>query len=712
MNLLFFDTETYSEVDLKTAGTHRYAEDPTTEITVAQWAVDDGEPVVEDLFGRKPPSEELQYRLQDPDTYVVIHSSAFDRTLCRWVWGIEIPPERIIDTMVMALSHSLPGGLDKVGQIMGLSPDEEKDKRGRQLIQLFCKPRPKNMGLRRATPETHPAEWAEFLEYSRQDIVAMRASYKKLPKWNYDIGKPEHRLWCLDQAINDRGFGVDVELATAAVAATQRAQASLTQQVQEETGGEVEKATKRDQLLKFIVEAHGVALPDLKADTLRRRAEDPELPQAVRTLLNIRLEASMTSAGKYKALLNAASHDDRLRNTIQFCGAARTGRDAGRIFQPQNMMRPDEDFDEDQLAIGVGMLKAGCPEILFPNVMRLTANVVRGCIVAGKGKKLTVADLSNIEGRVLAWLAGEDWKVQAFADYDNSLVVDADGRPVLDKKGERQFTNPDIYKLAYAKSFSVDPKTVTKGQRQQGKVQELGLGYQGGVGAFLTFAAVYNMDLDAMATAVFEVTPEHQIADARKAYDWAVKGKRTFGLSREVYVACEILKTAWRRAHPATVTLWELCETAFRQATLNPGEVFHAGRIAVRRDGAWLRMRLPSGRYLCYMRPEVGDKGELTFFGVNQYTRQWGRIKTYAGKTVENITQAVARDILFHGVQLAEENGYPVVLRVHDELLTETPNTPEYSHERLAELMSVVPAWAKGLPLAAAGFETLRYRKN
>ncbi len=385
---------------------------------------------------------------------------------------------------------------------------------------------------------------------------------------------------------------------------------------------------------------------------------------------------------------------------------------SGRIFQPQNMMRPDPDFDEAQMDIGVGMLKAGCAEVLFPNVMRLTANTVRGCIVAPPGKKLVIADLSNIEGRGLGWLADEEWKLQAFRDYDASLIVDHAGRPILDKKGERQFGKPDIYKLAYARAFNVDPATVEKWMRQIGKVMELGLGYQGGVAAFLTFAAVYQMDLEKMSIAVLEITEASAISDARRMYGWAAKGNRTLGLPQEVYVACEILKAAWRRAHPMTESFWALCETAARSAILNPGETFQARHIAFRRDGQWLRARLPSGRYLCYLRPEIDEKGGITYWGVNQYTRQWSRIKTYGGKLAENFTQASARDVLAHSMPLVEDEGYEIVLGIHDELLTETPDSPEFSSDRLSEIMSVVPPWATGLPLAAAGFETYRYRKD
>ena len=693
MTTLWFDCETYSEADLKAVGTHAYAEHPTTEITVAQWAIDDGEPCVIDCttanrIGTVPGIRSL---LTDPNITIVAHNSAFDRTLLRHVWHIDVPVERWQDTMVRALAHGLPGSLDKLSGILNLSTDEAKDKRGRELIQLFCKPRPKGHTLRRATRETHPKEWAEFLEYSRQDIVSMRAVHRKLPAWNYGPGSPELALWHLDQRINDRGFAVDVELAHAAIDAVAVEQARLKAQTRELTDGQVTSPSKRDELLAHILMEYGVELPDMRADTLRRRIEDPELPDPVKLLLSIRLEATKTSTAKYKALVKATSSDGRLRNTLQFAGAQRTARWAGRVFQPQNMPRPDMAQDEIDLAIDA--LKAGCAPLVINDVMRATANAVRGAIVAPPGKKLVIADLSNIEGRGLAYLAGETWKVRAFREFD-------------------QGKGADLYKLAYARSFNVDPKDVTKPQRQIGKVMELGLGYEGGVAAFLTFAAVYQMDLDQLAEAVWSAASAEALDAALGMWSWAVKKRRTLGLSQRVYVACEVLKAAWRAAHPATTSLWADMGTAVRQAIQRPGEVFRVRTIAVRRDGNWLRVRLPSGRYLCYINPDVADDGQISYMGVNQYTRQWARIKTYGGKLVENLVQAWARDVLASNMATIEAEGYAIVLTVHDELITETPDDPAFSTEHLAALMSTQPTWAPGVPLAAAGFETLRYRKD
>lgn len=695
MTILWFDCETYSECDLKAHGTHRYAEHPTTEITVAQWAIDDGEPRVHDCTGgawNEDHYEELRAALYDPSVTIVAHNSMFDRTLLRHGWGIDVPVERWQDTMIKAMSHGLPGGLDKIGQIVGLEADQAKDKRGRELIQLFCKPRPKNSTLRRATRETHPEQWAEFLEYSRQDIVAMRAIDRRLPSWNYRASHPELALWHLDQRINDRGVAVDLDLAGAAIDAVDREQKRLKREVHELTDGLVQNVSKRDQLLAYICAEYGVDLPDMKSDTLKRRLEDPELPEGVKLLISMRLEGTKTSTAKYKALVKATSTDGRLRNTLQFAGAQRTARWAGRIFQPQNMPRPD--MKQPEIDEGIAALKADCADLWFENVMRLTANTVRGCIVAPPSKKLVIADLSNIEGRGLAYLAGERWKLKAFAEFD-------------------QGTGEDLYKVAYGRSFNIDPKDAVGQKRQIGKVMELGLGYEGGVAAFLTFAAVYNMDLEDLAKAVWATASHDALENAQGMWKWATGKKRTLGLPMEIYVACEVLKRAWRDAHPNTTALWAAAGDSVRAAIANPGETFAIGpHLKARRDGAWLRIRLPSGRYLCYINPAVDEGGQITYFGVNQYTRQWGRIKTYGGKLIENCTQAFARDILAYNMPTIEAAGYEIVLSVHDELLTETPDTDAFSAQTLGSMMATVPQWARGIPLAAAGFETTRYRKD
>ena len=704
MTILWLDTETYSECDLKAHGTHRYAEHESTEIMVAQWAWGDDEPIVADCTTDDIDDwvllEALKAALREiangnpRGIKIRAHNAVFDRTLVRHCWGIDVPAEHWECVMVQALAHGLPGSLDKIGAVLGHADDEAKDKRGRELIQLFCKPRPKSMKLRRATRETHPAEWQTFLEYSRQDVPAMRAVARDLPIWNYREGHAELALWHLDQRVNDRGFQADIDLARAAIDAVADETRRLKAATVDATDGAVSGPSKRDLLLTYILAEYGVELPDMKADTLRRRLEDPELPDGVKLLLAIRLEATKTSTAKYKALVNATSADGRLRNTLQFAGAQRTARWAGRIFQPQNLPRPSHGFTDELQELSIAALKGGYADVVG-DIMQMTSDCIRGAIVAAPGRKLCVADLSNIEGRGLAYLAGEEWKLKAFAEFDAGIGA-------------------DLYILAYARAFGIAPDAVAKWQRQIGKVMELGLGYEGGVAAFLTFAAVYQMDLEELADAVHTTASKDALAAAYGMWDWTVKkGRSTLGLPKNVWVACEVLKASWRAAHPATVRLWKNAAEAVRLAITTPGTTFDIGQhLKVRRDGAWLRIRLPSGRYLCYLQPKVADDGTVSYMGVSQYTRQWCRIKTYGGRLVENCTQAFARDVLAHSMPMAEAAGYPIVLHVHDELLTEPPDSEDFSHERLAEIMATVPAWARGIPLAAAGFSTHRYAKG
>lgn len=389
------------------------------------------------------------------------------------------------------------------------------------------------------------------------------------------------------------------------------------------------------------------------------------------------------------------------------------------------------------------------------NVMEVASAAMRGTIVAAPGKKLCVADLSNIEGRVQAWLAGEDWKLRAFRDYDTMLGEDKHWytgpefydltmkgcAPLLkrDAKGEAVRRGHDLYKLSYAKSFGIRPEDVSKDQRQKGKVQELALGYQGGVGAFVTFAVAYDIDLEQMAADAWDALPQDLIDEAesflswlhskvwdasakriKKGADLQVEAERVkveldkaqYGLSREVFIVCDVFKRAWRRAHPHIETMWKQLQEAVVCATNCPGQTYAVGVLKIRRDGAWLRIRLPSGGFLCYPSPQIDDSGQWSYMGVNQYNRKWCRIKSYGGKIFENICQAVARDVMAYNMPEIEIAGYEIVLTCHDELLTETPDTDHYSAGVLGALLARVRAWSAGLPLAAAGFDAPRYRKG
>lgn len=691
---LYCDVETFSEVPIK-HGSWAYAE--KAEVMLFAFAYGDEAPEVWDATSGAPMPKRLRVGLEDPRQMTVWHNGAnFDRVvLMLSALGIVLPVHRIWDTLVQALAHGLPGGLGPLCAILKISEEESKDKRGKQLIQLFCKPRPKSSKLRRATAETHPKEWAEFIEYAARDIPAMRAIYKKMPKWNYR--GQERALWELDQLINDRGIRVDTALAHAAIEAVAKAQKEMAADANRITNGRVQSTTQRDKLLAYILEEHGVTLPDLQASTLERRINDQNLPWSVRELLAIRLQASTTSTTKYKALLNMVSGDGRMRGTTQFCGASRTGRWAGRGFQIQNL--PSKNLPKaKEVELGIEAILAGAADLLYPDVMKIVSAAIRGCLVATKGKKLFVSDLSNIEGRDAAWLAGEEWKLQAFRDLDAG-------------------TGADLYRLAYAKSFSIPVDEVDGGkekgpQRQIGKVQELALQYEGGVGAFITFSLVYNIDLDEMANDAWDALPEWVLREASQAWGWALKKKKTYGLEKKTYMVCDALKRLWRAAHPEISSYWGELQDVTRLAINNPGKTYTARKLRIRRDGAWLRIILPSGRALCYASPRVDDKGKISYLGVNSYTRRWQRISTYGGKLFENICQAVARDVMAENMPTMELMGYEILGTVHDECITEAEDNGAFSHENLSAILATNPPWARDLPLAAGGFESYHYRKD
>lgn len=683
------DTETYCETPIRD-GTYIYAS--SAEIMLFTYALGDGPVKLWDLTKGEPMPADLKAAYEDEECVFVFHNSMFDRNVLRFSGVMDLPIRRVYDTMVQAMSHSLPGALAMLCQIFRIGEEDAKISDGKRLIQLFCKPRPKTQLIRRATYETHPEEWEAFCAYAISDISAMRAVHYKMPKWNYSKG--ELALWRLDQQINDRGFAVDRALADSAVEAIASASARNAADTSGKTGGVVERVTQRDKLLRHILFVHGVALPDLKKATLERRLHDQALPKEVRELIALRLDGAKASTAKYKTLLKGVNDDDRLRGTLQFNGAMRTGRWAGRLFQPQNLTRPTKGAKE--VAAMAEILRDGNIELVTNEVMDVCSNSIRGCIVAPPGKKLVVSDLSNIEGRFAAWVAREEWKCAAFSDFDNGI-------------GE------DLYKVAYGKAFDVDPSTATGDKRQIGKVMELMLQYEGGVGAFLTGAASYGIDLDDMAERAMPNIPERIKMEAFKFYNYCLVNPKRFsthGLEVNTFVACDSLKRMWREAHPAITGTWKALKEKITLAILEPGTQYTVGRLLVRVDGAWLKIQLPSGRLLCYPSPRVDESGSITYMGVDPYTRQWRRLNSYGGKFFENICQAGSRDVMAYNMQPAEDAGYLNLLTVHDELITEAPDDDDHTEEGLSAILATNPPWAKGLPLAAGGYAEYRYRKD
>lgn len=689
---IFCDLETYSETPIA-YGSHAYAEH--AQILLFGYAIDDEPAKVWDLTSGDPMPADLKAGLKKcmtGEATTVWHNGfMFDTIVLKHDLNIDLPLEAIEDTMVMAYQHGLPGSLGILSDVFHMAEDKAKDKEGKRLVQLFCKPLPKNRKERRATRVTHPTEWEAFINYCRLDIEAERELYKKLPKLNATA--KERAIQLIDARINRRGMLMDVELAKAAVKCAEENQEVLRQKTVEATNGALESTTQRDKLIQYIKEEYGWDIPTMTKAELEKRVDDTSIPEPVRELLALRLMSTKTSVKKFEAVINAVNKDDRLRGCLQFRGAARTGRWSGRLFQPQNLPRPS--LSDGEIAMAIEAAKAGVLDMFFEDPAKALSNCLRGLIIAPAGKKLVVADYSNIEGRVLAWLSGEEWKVKAFEDFDAGH-------------------GHDLYKLTYGRTFNVDPAKVTKPQRQMGKVLELAMGYQGGAGAFVTFAKGYGIDLDALADTIAETIDPNIWSEAEQSYAYFAEKNLTCGLERKTFIACDAVKRAWRMANSNIADLWKKADEAVVKAMNSPARVKIGEFVSMYRAGAYLVVQLPSGRKLCYPAPRLDEDGTCTFsyMGVEQFTRKWKRIKTYGGKVVENITQAVAADVLAEGLINLETAGYETVLTIHDEVLAETPNTADYNVKEMMRLMTELPDWTKGLPLAAAGFEDVRYRKD
>lgn len=757
---LFLDTETFSGVDLKKVGAYAYAEHPTTEIMICTYAIDEGRVQTWDCTESPTMPRELRKALRRVSRkkakIVMANGLLFDRLVIREKWGIDLPVCQIEDTMIMAFRHALPGSLDMQCQVLGVDAEHAKDKAGKALIKRFCKPTPKTYKIRRYTRETHPEEWAKFLRYAALDIIAMREVYWRIPDWGNT--PKEDEILLIDQLINDRGFYVDVDLARAAIKAVQAHKEELKEEAWERFGG---KLTGNDFLPALRDLAPAFTIHNAQKSTLNDLLEDPDFPDEGKVLIEMRLGASSTASTKYNPLVNGLSADGRRRGCLQYGGAKRTLRWAGKGFQPQNLARGEYSDDHEgkikrrdgesdvafwvrshMLTNGINSLLRGTAHWAY-DISKLTASTVRGCIIPAKGKKFVVADYSNVEGRGLAWIAGEK----------TALMVFRAGR--------------DIYCETAGKMFGLDPEYIKanrKDLRQIGKACELGLGYGGGVVAFLQFAKNLGLDLYAMADVMKGTFPDHIWAAAKRGYEYArineakrppKPGKKderpTYILPKNVWLTCDAIKRMWREAHPKTVAFWAELEDAVLCAIRNPGKAYWAGanvrpdgkkalkivRTKAKHDptfdeerddpnaaGWWLKIELPSGRIMSYpgialsvtteIDEDTGKKRTSTrikYQGENQTTRQWGFQYTYGGKLTENIVQALCRDILAWSMPGVESAGYEIVLSVHDELITEVPDTDDYTTEELCALMCDLPIWAKGFPLAAEGDIMYRYRK-
>ena len=643
--VLHIDLETYSDVDLAEAGLYRYVESPVFEILLAQYAFDDDPVKVVDLASGEHLPGAVQVALQDADTIKVAHNCSFERACLGRSLGVYMPPEEWRDTMNLCAMSGLPQSLDAAGAALGL--EQQKIKEGVSLISYFCKPCKAtiaNGGRTRNLPEHSPEKWERFKAYGLRDVEVERSIYNRLG--NFSIPDWEHRVRCLDARINERGVKVDVELASAAVSVNDKAVTGYGEEMKRLTGLDNPNSISQ---LKGWLESMGLGVESLNKATvadLLRETSDP----VILRVLQLRALMGKTSVKKYEAMLAASSPEDhRIRGMMQYYGAGRTGRWAGRIVQPQNLPQNHlEDISEVRELVRDGDLET--LSLCYDSVPDVLSQLIRTALVAEEGCTFLVADYSAIEARVIAYLAGEKWRMDVFAQ------------------------GGDIYCSSASQMFKVPvvKHGVNGHLRQKGKIAELACGYGGGINALKNFGA------DKM------------------------------GLTEE---EMQQIVTQWRAASPTIPKFWRDTETAAKRAIMNPGKAFKLPcGAAYRLDKDALRLKLPSGRILSYWNAHLED-GSIVFMAQNQTTKKWEKSETWGGKLVENIVQAYARDCLAVAMLRLDEAGFKICFSVHDELICEEP-VGGRSWQDMADIMGQSIPWAPGLLLRADGYETKFYMKD
>ena len=650
---LHIDIETYSSVDIMTSGAYKYCASIDFEVLMIAYAVNDQPIRMLDLAaGDKIPQEFLD-ALMDPAIEKHAHNANFERTAFRAL-GYDVPPQQWHCSAVKAAYCGLPLSLTGVSEALDLG-EKGKLSTGKALIRYFCVPvRPtKTNGHRVRNFWHHNLEkWDEFKRYCINDVVAEREIGKKLA--GFDIPADERKYYILDQEINDRGILVDRTMANYASKLDDKHSIVLTKKLQDIT--RLENPNSPAQLKKWLSEAMQKEITTLAKDSIAPLIEEAGAGPA-RDVLELRQKASKTSVKKYDAMRACAGEDDRIRGLFQFYGANRTGRWAGRLVQMQNLPQNHlQDLDTARKLVRAGDYEQ--LSMFYDDISDTLSQLVRTAFVAKPGHTFVVADFSAIEARVIAWFAGEAWRLKVFQ------------------------THGKIYEASAAMMFGVPLETVTKGSdlRQKGKVAELALGYQGALGAL------------------------------RKM------GGERMGLSDAEMM--RIVKL-WRLKNKEIVALWDAVDEAARYTvrTRRPTALKHFQGLAFSYEHGALAIRLPSGRKLHYQEAKIAlnrfGKESVQYKGVDQVSKKWWWVDSYGGKFVENIVQAFARDLLAFNMLKIDSLGFKIVMHVHDELVVEVPKEDgESILTTVCEAMGEEVPWAQGLPLAADGYITDYYKKD
>ena len=647
------DIETYSSVDLLKSGVYRYVEAPDFDILLIGYKFDD-EDEVRQIDTTADPREtwnEFLDALFDPDIIKTAFNANFERTcLAKWT-GSAMPPDEWRCTMIKALTLGLPGSLASVGMALGLPEDKLKDPQGKALIQYFskpCKPTRSNGQRCRNYPAHDPEKWALYRSYNRQDVVTEQEILKRLSI--YKTTEDEQKLWSLDQDMNDHGVKLDRKLIRNIVDYDTHHREELQDEARQITG--LSNPNSPAQLKEWL-ETEGIRQTSLSKDTIATLLKG-DIPAEVRRVLEIRQALGKTSVSKYSTMLEAICDDDRLRGILQFYGANRSGRWAGRLVQTHNLARntlPD-------LALARELVRDGdfdTLETLFGEPAFVFSELVRTAFIPSDGCRFVVSDFSAIEARVISWIAGEEWRLQTFRD------------------------GGDIYCATASQMYHVPVvKHGINGElRQKGKVAELACGYQGGVGAMKA------MDRDGKI-------PEEELQG---------------------------IVDAWRAANPTIPKLWRTCELAAKTAIKEHRTVRIRHGIAFSYVNGNLFVKLPGGRKLCYWgtrlrQDDMTGRESIVYMGVNQTTKQWQETETYGGKLVENIVQATARDCLAVAMTRVAALGYKIVMHVHDEMIVDVPISDKDALATINKCMADPIDWAPGLPLKGDGYETPFYMKD